>query len=86
MPSKDEQVMHDVKQPKPCLVMKNQWSMKWKNTQNTKQGRTSEARSQAMQTMPSDDEPVKQEVKQYKPCQVMMNQWSMKWDNTNHDK
>ncbi len=75
MPSKDEQVKHDVKQPKPCLVMKNKWSMKWKNTNHTKLGITSEARSQAMQTMPSDDDPVKHEVKQSKLCPVMMNLW-----------
>ena len=84
MPSNDEPRKHEMKEYKPCPVKMNQWSMKLNNTNRTQQVRTSESRSETLQTMPNNEEPVKHEVKQYKTVAVIMNLWSRKRNNANH--
>ena len=64
MPSKEEQMKHEVKQYQLDPVMNTQWSMTWNNANYAMLLWTGEEWSETIQNMPSNDEQGKKEVKQ----------------------
>jgi hypothetical protein len=74
MPSKEEQMKHDVKQYQLDPVMNTQWRMTWNNANYAMLLWTGEEWSETIQTMPSKDYTLKHAAKKYKPRTVMMSQ------------